>query len=235
MGRGFIDQSIPEEEEHFLMTSWSGPSKHLQHRLVSPDRTRSLSLENDLPVSFLIRSAALEDLTAVGDKIRERESVSVSEEFLQQPCIDSTEKGPKDGQQTVTDQQKMTQFGDKDIPSMGTLHCSNVNLSVDPSCDHDQGSTSLKQEFVSATVLPQSHIQCLTSVSLRDSYLVLHEGNYSDSVEDQSTQLALHPGSLKTEGKEVIPLLKDSTSFPVTSYGSPTRKSRVPVSQFKGL
>ncbi|XP_060795370.1 microtubule-associated protein tau isoform X1 [Neoarius graeffei] len=233
MGRGFIDQSIPEEEEHFLMTSWSGPSKHLQHRLVSPDRTRSLSLENDLPVSFLIRSAALEDLTAVGDKIRERESVSVSEEFLQQPCIDSTEKGPKDGQQTVTDQQKMTQFGDKDIPSMGTLHCSNVNLSVDPSCDHDQGSTSLKQEFVSATVLPQSHIQCLTSVSLRDSYLVLHEGNYSDSVEDQSTQLALHPGSLKTEGKEVIPLLKDSTSFPVTSYGSPTRKSRVPVSQFK--
>ncbi|XP_053094496.1 microtubule-associated protein tau isoform X6 [Pangasianodon hypophthalmus] len=236
LSRGFIDQSIPEEEEeeHFLMASWSGPSKHLHHRPVSPDRTRSLSLENDLPVSFLIRSAALEDLTAVGDKIRESEGVSVSEEFLQQgPCIDSTERGHDDGEQTVMNQQKMTQFGDKDIPSMGILHCSNGDLSVDPSCEYIQGSTTPQQDFVSTTLLPQGHIQSLNSVSVRDSYLVPDEGDHSDLVEDQSTQLAHYPGSLETEGNEVIPPLNDSPSSPVTSYGSPSRKSRVPVSQFK--
>lgn len=235
LGRGFIDQSIPEEEEegeHFLMTSWNGPSKHLHHHPVSPDRTRSLSLENDLPVSFLIRSEALEDLTAVGDKIIECDGGSVSEEFLQQgPFTDSTERRQDDGQQTVADQQEMMQFEDKDVPSMGNFYCSNGILSVDPSCEYNQGSTTLKQDFVSATLLPQGHAQSLNSVSVRDSYLVPHKGNHSDLDDDQ----AHYPGSLATEGKEVIPPLEDSESSSVTSYGSPTRKSRVPVSQFKGL
>ncbi|XP_047015184.2 microtubule-associated protein tau isoform X5 [Ictalurus punctatus] len=235
LGRGFIDQSIPEEEEeeegeHFLMTSWNGPSKHLHHHPVSPDRTRSLSLENDLPVSFLIRSEALEDLTAVGDKIKECDGGSVSEEFLQQgPFTDSTERRQDNGQQTVTDQQEMMQFEDKDVPSMGNFYCSNGILSVDPSCEYKQGSTTLKQDFVSATLLPQGHAQSLNSVSVRDSYLVPHKGNHSDLDDDQ----AHYPGSLATEGKEVIPPLEDSASSSVTSYGSPTRKSRVPVSQFK--
>lgn len=235
LGRGFVDQSIPEEEEeeeeeHFLMTSWSGPSKHLHHQPVSPDRTRSLSLENDLPVSFLIRSAALEDLTTVGDK-----GVSVSEEFLQQgPCTDSTERGHEDVQQTVTDQQKMTEFGDKDIPSIATLHPSTGDLSPDPSCEYDQESATPKQDFGSTLLPPQGHTESVNSVSVRDS-LVLHEGNHSDLVEYQSSQLAHHPGSPETEGKEVRPPFKDPASSPVTSYGSSTRKSRVPVSQFKGL
>ncbi|KAK3529412.1 hypothetical protein QTP70_031137 [Hemibagrus guttatus] len=198
--RGFIEQSIPEEEEeeHFLMTSWSGQSKHLHHRPVSPDRTRSLSLENELPVSFLIRSAALEDLTAVGDKIRES--------LQQEPCMDSTESGHYDEEHTV-----------KDTPSIDTSLCPNGDLSVDPSCEYVQGSTTPTQD----TLRAQGH--SLNSVSVTDSYLVPHEDNHRDLVEE----------SLETEGNEDVLPLKDSNGSPVTSYGSPSRKSRVPVSQFK--
>ncbi|GAA6099617.1 microtubule-associated protein tau isoform X5 [Tachysurus ichikawai] len=225
--RGFLDQSIPEEgeeeeevekEEHFLMTSWSGPSKHLHHGPVSPDRTRSLSLESELPVSFLIRSSALEDLTAVGDKITESDSVTVPEEYLQEPCKDSTERGPNDGVQTVMDQQK-------DTPSMSTLHCPNGDLSVDPSCVHTDGGATPNQDFVNDALLAQGHMQCMSSVSATDPYLVPHK-DHSDLDED-------HPGNLETEGNEAVPPLMDSNSSPVTSYGSPSRKSRVPVSQFK--
>lgn len=239
LGRGFINQTIPEEEEeqeHFLMTCWSGPAKHLQHLPVSPNRTRSLSLESDLPGSFLFRSAALEDLTAVGDKIRESEGISVSEEFLpEDSCIDSTERGNDEMQQTVAEHQKTTEFGEKDIPNMAVLHCSNDNLAVDTSSEYNYADTTPKQDFDNAVLLTQGDTQNLDSVSVRDSYLELHKGSHCDFLEDQGTQLAHYPGSPETEGKEVIPPLKDSTSSPVSSYGSPTRKSRVPVSQFKGL
>ncbi|XP_060719914.1 microtubule-associated protein tau [Tachysurus vachellii] len=230
--RGFLDQSIPEEgeeeegeeeeeeeeEEHFLMTSWSGPSKHLHHGPVSPDRTRSLSLESELPVSFLIRSSALEDLTAVGDKITESESVSVPEEYLQEPCKDSTERGHNDGEHIVMIQQE-------DTPSMSTLHCPNGDLSVDPSCVHTEGGATPNQDFVNDALLAQGHMQCLSSVSATDPYLVPHK-DHSNLDED-------HPGNLETEGNEAVPSLMDSNGSPVTSYGSPSRKSRVPVSQFK--
>ncbi|XP_047673568.1 microtubule-associated protein tau isoform X2 [Tachysurus fulvidraco] len=224
--RGFLDQSIPEEgeeeeeekEEHFLMTSWSGPSKHLHRGPVSPDRTRSLSLESELPVSFLIRSSALEDLTAVGDKITESESVSVPEEYLREPCKDSTERGHNDGEQTLMDQQK-------DTPSMSTSHCPNGDLSVDPSCVHTDGGATPDQDFVNDALHAQGHMQCLSSVSATDPYLVPHK-DHSDLDED-------HPVSLETEGNEAVPPLMDSNGSPVTSYGSPGRKSRVPVSQFK--
>lgn len=195
--RGFIEQSIPEEEEDFLMTSWSGPSKHLHHQPVSPDRTRSLSLENELPVSFLIRSSALEDLTAVGDKLRES--------LQQEPC---TESSHYDEEHTV-----------KDTPSINISLCPNGDLWVDPSCEYIQGSTTPTQDTLQA----QGH--GLNSVSVTDSFLVAHEDNQSDLVEE----------SLETEGKEDVLPLKDSNGSPVTSYGSSSRKSRVPVSQFKGL
>lgn len=195
--RGFIEQSIPEEvEEDFLMTSWSGPSKHLHHRPVSPDRTRSLSLENELPVSFLIRSSALEDLTAVGDKLRER--------LQQEPC---TESDHYDEEHTAKD------------TSINISLCPDGDLWVDPSCEYVQGSTTPTQD----TLQSQGH--GLNSVSVTDSFLVAHEDNQSDLVEE----------SLETEGKEDIHPLKDSNGSPVTSYSSLSRKSRVPVSQFKGL
>lgn len=138
-------------------------------------------------------------------------------------------------QQAVTEQQKMAQFAESDIPSMAILHCSNGNLSVDPSSEYKQGSTTPKQDFDSTMLLPQGHTESLNSVSVRDFYLVPNESNQSDLLDNQSTQLAHHSGSLVAEGKEVISALKDSTSSPVPSYGSPSRKSRVPVSQFKGL
>ncbi|KAL1263931.1 hypothetical protein QQF64_004286, partial [Cirrhinus molitorella] len=66
-------QRILEQEEDLLRSSWSGRPTHSHHRrtAVSPDRTRSLSLENEPPVTFLVRSAALEDLTSVGERIVE--------------------------------------------------------------------------------------------------------------------------------------------------------------------
>ncbi|XP_026078932.1 microtubule-associated protein tau isoform X2 [Carassius auratus] len=66
-------QRILEQDQDLLRSSWSGRPSHSHHRRtsVSPDRTRSLSLENEPPVTFLVRSAALEDLTSVGERIVE--------------------------------------------------------------------------------------------------------------------------------------------------------------------
>ncbi|TSK14518.1 Microtubule-associated protein tau [Bagarius yarrelli] len=220
--RGFIDQSIPEEdeeEEHFLTITSSNTSKHLHHQPVSPDRTRSLSLESEIPVSFLIRSEALEDLTAVGDKIRGSKGGSVSDEFLpEEPCTDITEKRHSDGQQTLMDQH---------TTSVDILHCHNSDLFMDSSFVYIQENLSTDQDLeINDTVLTKGHIPGLNSVSLSDSYLVPHQGIPSDLDEDYPD------GHLETEGKEDSPL-KDSSGSPVTSYGSPSRKSRVPVSQFK--
>lgn len=66
-------QRIQEQDEDLLRSSWAGQPVHSHHRRtsVSPDRTRSLSLENEQPATFLVRSAALEDLTSVGERIVE--------------------------------------------------------------------------------------------------------------------------------------------------------------------
>lgn len=66
-------QRIQEQDEDLLRSSWDGQPVHSHHRRtsVSPDRTRSLSLESEPPVTFLVRSAALEDLTSVGERIVE--------------------------------------------------------------------------------------------------------------------------------------------------------------------
>lgn len=58
-----------------LRSSWpAGPSHPLHRPLsLSPDRARSLSLEAEPPASFLVRSAALEDLTSVGESPLELE------------------------------------------------------------------------------------------------------------------------------------------------------------------
>ncbi|XP_026133071.1 microtubule-associated protein tau-like isoform X2 [Carassius auratus] len=63
-------QRILEQDQDLLRSSWSGQPVHSLHRrtAVSPDRTRSLSLENEPPVTFLVRSAALEDLTSVRER-----------------------------------------------------------------------------------------------------------------------------------------------------------------------
>lgn len=63
-------QRILEQDEDLLRSSWSGRPVHSHHRrtAVSPDRTRSLSLENEPPATFLVRSSALEDLTSVGER-----------------------------------------------------------------------------------------------------------------------------------------------------------------------
>ncbi len=58
-------QRILEQDEDLLRSSWSG---HHRRTAVSPDRTRSLSLENEPPATFLVRSSALEDLTSVGER-----------------------------------------------------------------------------------------------------------------------------------------------------------------------
>ncbi|XP_048026305.1 microtubule-associated protein tau isoform X6 [Megalobrama amblycephala] len=60
-------------QEQDLRSSWDGQPVHSHHRRtsVSPDRTRSLSLESEPPLTFLVRSAALEDLTSVGERIVE--------------------------------------------------------------------------------------------------------------------------------------------------------------------
>ncbi|XP_050979822.1 microtubule-associated protein tau isoform X4 [Labeo rohita] len=70
---GVDHQGVLEQDEDLLRSSWSGRPIHSHHRrtAVSPDRTRSLSLENEPPVTFLVRSAALEDLTSVGERIAE--------------------------------------------------------------------------------------------------------------------------------------------------------------------
>lgn len=66
-------QRIQEQDEDLLRSSWAEQPVHSHHRRtsVSPDRTRSLSLENEPPATFLVRSAALEDLTSVGERIVE--------------------------------------------------------------------------------------------------------------------------------------------------------------------
>lgn len=58
-----------------LRSSWPAGPTHPLHRplSLSPDRARSLSLEAEPPSSFLVRSAALEDLTAVGENPLEPE------------------------------------------------------------------------------------------------------------------------------------------------------------------
>ncbi|XP_058650426.1 microtubule-associated protein tau isoform X3 [Onychostoma macrolepis] len=63
-------ERILEQDEDLLRSSWSGRPVHSHHRrtAVSPDRTRSLSLENEPPATFLVRSSALEDLTSVGER-----------------------------------------------------------------------------------------------------------------------------------------------------------------------
>uniref|UniRef100_A0A8C1XQ98 Microtubule-associated protein n=1 Tax=Cyprinus carpio TaxID=7962 RepID=A0A8C1XQ98_CYPCA len=63
-------QSILEQDEDLLRSSWSEQPVHSLHRrtAVSPDLTRSLSLENEPPVTFLVRSTALEDLTSVRER-----------------------------------------------------------------------------------------------------------------------------------------------------------------------
>lgn len=66
-------QRIQEQDEDLLRSSWADRPVHSHHRRtsVSPDRTRSLSLENEPPAAFLVRSSALEDLTSVGERIVE--------------------------------------------------------------------------------------------------------------------------------------------------------------------
>ncbi|XP_066519949.1 microtubule-associated protein tau isoform X1 [Hoplias malabaricus] len=138
-----VDHRLTEEgeEEHFLRSSWAGSSKHPHHRPLSPDRTRSLSLENDLPVSFLIRSAALEDLTAVGD-ILETDEAPVSDEFTQHglPSEDFIHHH-EDGLQTKTYQSPMTQDGG--VPHTIISDYSSGTLPVDPS----RGRTEQQLDF----------------------------------------------------------------------------------------
>lgn len=66
-------QRIQEQDEDLLRGSWAEQPVHSHHRRtsVSPDRTRSLSLENEPAATFLVRSAALEDLTSVRERIVE--------------------------------------------------------------------------------------------------------------------------------------------------------------------
>lgn len=66
-------QRIQEQDEDLLRSSWTDRPVHSHNRRtsVSPDRTRSLSLENEPPAAFLVRSSALEDLTSVGERIVE--------------------------------------------------------------------------------------------------------------------------------------------------------------------
>uniref|UniRef100_A0A8C1IEU2 Microtubule-associated protein n=1 Tax=Cyprinus carpio TaxID=7962 RepID=A0A8C1IEU2_CYPCA len=63
-------QRILEQDEDLLRSSWSEQPVHSLYRrtAVSPDLTRSLSLENEPPVTFLVRSTALEDLTSVRER-----------------------------------------------------------------------------------------------------------------------------------------------------------------------
>ncbi|XP_076844110.1 uncharacterized protein LOC143488971 [Brachyhypopomus gauderio] len=123
-GRRFLGHRITEEEEEVeeeeveeeeeddvLKRSWAGRGKPPHHGSVSPDRTRSLSLENGLPVSFLIRSSALEDLTTVGDRLKENEEASAStgcpEQILSQVSIDSSESYHDDVPQATTCQPQL--------------------------------------------------------------------------------------------------------------------------------
>uniref|UniRef100_W5LPS2 Microtubule-associated protein n=1 Tax=Astyanax mexicanus TaxID=7994 RepID=W5LPS2_ASTMX len=160
-GWGFVNHTIAEEEEDdFLRSRWSGPLKHPHHRPVSPDRTRSLSLESDLPVSFLIRSAALEDLTAVGDKIREGEGdeAPASEESPQQGLlsIQDFQSNHEDASWTATSQPKeSTLLAEGDMPSLSISHYANGSVSVDPSLlECGQSSSGPKQDFSSTRFQP---------------------------------------------------------------------------------
>ncbi|KAL2077957.1 hypothetical protein ACEWY4_025642 [Coilia grayii] len=57
------EEEEEDDEVDMLRSSWPAGPAHPLH----PDRARSLSLEGEPPSSFLVRSAALEDLTAVGE------------------------------------------------------------------------------------------------------------------------------------------------------------------------
>ncbi|XP_072522861.1 uncharacterized protein [Salminus brasiliensis] len=220
--RGFVDhrrteEDKEEEETDFLRSSWAGPPKHPHHRPVSPDRTRSLSLENDLPVSFLIRSAALEDLTAVGDKIRETQEPPASDEFPQQGLsVDDFKSHHEGPPQTATSRQPQeTTSGDGDVPSMSISHYANGTISVEPSLEYGQGCALPKQDFASVRLRQEDNMQ-------RDSFV-------GPQKKEQDTECP------EREAEEVSCPSKSQLGSPSTSSGSPARKSLVPVAQFKGL
>ncbi|TRY99875.1 hypothetical protein DNTS_003652 [Danionella cerebrum] len=66
-------QRIQQQDVEILRASLAEqvPHSYHGHTMVSPDRTRSLSFENEPPAAFLIRSSALEDLSCVDEQIEE--------------------------------------------------------------------------------------------------------------------------------------------------------------------
>uniref|UniRef100_A0A8B9KI78 Uncharacterized protein n=1 Tax=Astyanax mexicanus TaxID=7994 RepID=A0A8B9KI78_ASTMX len=244
-GWGFVNHTIAEEEEDdFLRSRWSGPLKHPHHRPVSPDRTRSLSLESDLPVSFLIRSAALEDLTAVGDKIREGEGdeAPASEESPQQGLlsIQDFQSNHEDASWTATSQPKeSTLLAEGDVPSLSISHYANGSVSVDPSLlECGQSSSGPKQDFSSTRFQPD--VEEEKEEEDVEDFLKSSRDDSNGPQKVQGAQLHRTQGlqDWKTEdpemeGDEVCCPSKSQLGSSSTFSGSPARKSLVPVAQFK--
>lgn len=194
MSRSFVPDRIPEEEEEeeereqFLMKSWAGQAKHPHEHPVNPDRTRSLSLEGDVPSSFLIRSSALEDLTTVGQRMEEIQEVSLSTELPS----------------------KLSESSQKERLMSGGLCSANDSSSEDTNCEYDQGATPKQDRILTSSTLPSQE-----------------DPSASSGEEDQSQWSVYHP--------EHSDPVKNLAWCPNPSSGSPPRKSRVPVSHFKGL
>lgn len=219
---GFVDHRLTEKEEHFLRTSSTGPPMQPHHRPVSPDRTRSLSLENDLPVSFLIRSTALEDLTAVGHTIRETEEALVSGEFPQQGLPhDGYKSHDKDRLQTLICRPKITSKAG-DMPGVSISNYTNGTFLANQSLEYGHGTTVQKQEF-DVKQVPKGHKQ------IEGSDLASYSLEPQKGVEIQCALRSTLSENPEMEEKAV------SLGSPSSSSGPPARKSLVPVAQFKGL
>ncbi|XP_076154288.1 uncharacterized protein mapta isoform X2 [Alosa pseudoharengus] len=117
------------EDEDLLRSSWPAGPTHPLHRplSLSPDRARSLSLEAEPPASFLVRSAALEDLTAVGESPLELDELR------------GAAAGVDDGRMFASAEQSAAAYGGRQI-SPGRERGSAPNPSGSPPASASAGS-----------------------------------------------------------------------------------------------
>ena len=252
------DEEEEEEDEDMLRSSWPAGPAHPLHRplSLSPDRARSLSLESEPPSSFLVRSAALEDLTAFDERQRPLEV-----EELRGACAAAAAiSGVNEGQLFGYGEQSAA-YGPRQItpererrsapnPSGSPSVSASSGLGRTPQLDGNSGSPWGKQLQGKGPVFPSPPPSTDSSPlgpAERENAVQRPHGDdggqsfhsatgplHSDSSDPQGKGMPVGKGgdakgSEKKENGASSPLLER------VSQSSPARKSYVPVAQFKGL
>lgn len=252
------DEEEEEEDEDMLRSSWPAGPAHPLHRplSLSPDRARSLSLESEPPSSFLVRSAALEDLTAFDERQRPLEV-----EELRGACAAAAAiSGVNEGQLFGYGEQNAA-YGGRQIspererrsapnPSGSPSVSASSGLGRTPQLDGNSGSPWGKQLQGKGPVFPSPPPSTDSSpLGPAEREITVQRPHGDDGGQSfHSATGPLHSDSSDPHGKG-MPVGKggdakgsekkeNGASSPLlerVSQSSPARKSYVPVAQFKGL